>query len=623
VVETWYLTGQNNLTRVNALDRDGIHWYAATEQGLYRGEISNTFLTSFENWEELSEIPLPEANYTDIAIIGNRMFLVLDGDPLDEVWYAEIGDWNWVHATELDNFVVDDLHTNASSLAVCAFQKVSWLTPDLEVISIQQNINGNVLYPQATDFDSNGNVWIASNGGGLLFLGADLTETNYLPAGPPAFNARRLDAYNNNLWVASGGVDATWTSNYDKKGIYGLVNDQWVFVPSVPGENDIAEINDYMCVAVDPLNNQRLFLGSWEEGLIEVENGAIKNIFNQNNSPLQQANFGGSVRIGVGGADFDEEGNLWFSNAYSSTPLHVYSKGGNFTSFSFLPDIGTDDFLGDILTTRQGYVWSIVPRAKGLMVLNHNGTPSDPSDDSYRVLTNEAGAGGLTNIDVYSITEDLDGEIWVGTLQGISVFYAPDAIFSGENFDAQTILIEQDGNIQELLATEQINAIEIDGANRKWIATASSGVYLVSPDGIDQILHFTAENSPLLSNNVVDITINHSNGEIFFATDRGIISYMSDATNFDEEISTLSIYPNPVREDFSGLITIDGLSYECDVKITDIAGHTVYATTSNGGRAVWDGNGPDGRRVATGVYLIFASRQDGQETNVGRIAVIR
>ncbi|MDP4827306.1 MAG: T9SS type A sorting domain-containing protein, partial [Flavobacteriales bacterium] len=187
----------------------------------------------------------------------------------------------------------------------------------------------------------------------------------------------------------------------------------------------------------------------------------------------------------------------------------------------------------------------------------------------------------------------------------------------------QQILIEQDGNIQILLETEQINSIAIDGANRKWVATASNGVFLFSPDGLEEIHHFTENNSPLLSNNVLDIAINHKRGEIFFATDRGVISYMSDATNFDDEISTMSIYPNPVREDYVGLITIDGLAYETDIKITDVSGNVVYNSTSNGGRATWDATGPDGRRVATGIYLIFAARSDGDATNVGKIAVIR
>lgn len=623
VAETWYMLGQNNLVRVNSLEVDDQYWYAATSTGVFRAERSNPFLTNFASWENMEEVPAADADYTDIARVGNVLFLTKDGNETDELWRAEIGVWEWTEVTELESFVIDDIQTNGSHLAVCTFQKITWLDENFNVYSAQQNINGNLVSPKGSVFDGQGNLWVANEYGGILYVGTDLTERNYLPNGPPNFNARRLDAYNDNIWIASGGVDGTWTSNYDKKGIYGLVNENWLVAPENAGLNDIGEINDYMCVSIDPIDNKRVMLGSWEEGLIEVYNGAITNIYNQNNSTLETANFGGSDRIGVAGLDFDEAGNLWFSNAYSNSPLQMLSAEGDFTAFNFNPDIGTDDFLGDILTTRQGYVWAIIPRGKGLLVLDHNDTPSDISDDNYRVLTNEEGNGALPNMDVYSIEEDLDGEIWVGTLQGITVFYAPESIFTEENFDSQQILIEQDGNIQILLETEQVNAIAIDGANRKWIGTASNGVFLFSPDGLEEIHHFTESNSPLLSNNVLDITINHKRGEIFFATDRGVISYMSDATNFDEEISTLSIYPNPVREDYDGLITIDGLAYESDIKITDVSGNVVYNTTSTGGRTTWDATGPDGRRVATGVYLIFAARPDGGATNVGKIAVIR
>ncbi|MBI1266030.1 MAG: T9SS type A sorting domain-containing protein [Cryomorphaceae bacterium] len=623
VAETWYLQGQNNLVRVNSLEVDDVYWYAATGSGIFRAERNNPFLTNFASWEEMDEVPSPGADYTDIARVNNTLFVTTDGASSDELWRAEIGVWEWTNVADLESILIDDIQTNGNHLAVCTFQKITWLDENFDVFTAQQNINGNLVSPKGSVFDQQGNLWVANDFGGLLFVGTDLAERSYLPDGPPNFNARRIDAYNDNIWIASGGVDATWTNNYDKKGIYGLVNENWVVSEINQGLNDIGEINDYMCVTIDPNDNGRVFLGSWEEGLIEVKNGAITNIYNQDNSPLQLADFGGSPRVGVGGADFDESGNLWFSNAYSSAPLHLLSEGGNFTSFNFAPEIGTDDFIGDILTTRQGYVWAVIPRGKGLLVLDPNETPADPSDDNYRVLTNEEGNGALPNMDVYSIEEDLDGEIWVGTLQGITVFYAPESIFSEENFDSQQILIEQDGNIQILLETEQINSIAIDGANRKWIATASNGVFLFSPDGLEEIHHFTVNNSPLLSNNVLDIAINHKRGEIFFATDNGVISYMSDATNFDDEISTMSIYPNPVREDYNGLITIDGLAYETDIKITDVSGNVVYNSTSNGGRATWDATGPDGRRVATGIYLIFAARSDGDATNVGKIAIIR
>lgn len=623
ISETWFINGQTDLIRINKLDYDDTFWYAATEEGIYKAERDNPFLVSFEVWEKMTEVPLEDAEYSNLLVFGDDLLIGRENGFEDELWVADREELNFTVLPGYETQQIQDLSRNGDQLVVSTFNRVAVLASDYSEVTAQQNINGNETLPRAAGIDDQGTVWVANERGGLLSFTLDGVESSYRPDGPSAFNTRRIDAFNNNLWVASGGVDASWTNNYDKKGIFGLVNEQWKLVPQVQGENDIALINDPMDCSVNPLNNDQIMIGSWEEGLVEVTNGVVSNIYNETNSPLELANFGGSLRIGVAGVDYDPDGNVWFANAYTNTPLHVKTRDGEFASFSFLPEVDSDLFIGDIVATRQGYVWCILPRGNGILVLDPNETPEDTSDDNYKLLTNEEGEGGLPTNDIYALEEDLDGEIWVGTLQGIAVFFTPESIFSSEEFDAQQILIEQDGNIQILLETEQVNCIEIDGANRKWVGTANSGVFLLSEDGLSQVIHFTDENSPLLSNNVVDVAINQETGEVFFATDRGIVSYTSTATNFDQEISSVKVYPNPVREDYTGDITIDGLAFETDVKITDVSGNLVYQTTSFGGRAIWDGTDQFGGRVATGVYLVFCTDQNGDASNVAKVAVIR
>jgi hypothetical protein len=218
---------------------------------------------------------------------------------------------------------------------------------------------------------------------------------------------------------------------------------------------------------------------------------------------------------------------------------------------------------------------------------------------------------------------DLDGEVWVGTAQGLGIFYNSAGIFGEEVFDAEPILIQQDGNTQELLSTESITCIKIDGSNRKWIGTQNSGVYLFSDDGLQQIYHFTEDNSPLFSNTIYDIAINHSNGEVLFATEQGVIGFFSTATKFYEDVENARVFPNPVRPEYTGNITIDGLAYNTNVKITDIQGNIVYETISEGGRAVWDGKRIDGARPASGVYLVFITNPDGSTDTTRKITFIR
>ena len=211
-------------------------------------------------------------------------------------------------------------------------------------------------------------------------------------------------------------------------------------------------------------------------------------------------------------------------------------------------------------------------------------------------------------------------------MPGVAVFYSPDRVFEdGANYDAQQILVPRNdgsGLADILLETEVVTAITIDGANRKWIGTERAGTFLLSPDGIEELAHFTEDNSPLLSNNVNSITIN-SDGEVFFGTASGIISYRGTATPPPTSGSDVYAYPNPVRENYTGLIAIKGLANNSIVKITDSYGNLAYQTVSEGGQAVWDGYNFDGHRAATGVYFVFATTDDGSEKVVTKILMIR
>jgi hypothetical protein len=257
------------------------------------------------------------------------------------------------------------------------------------------------------------------------------------------------------------------------------------------------------------------------------------------------------------------------------------------------------------------------------LVYNHNGTPNNPNDDQYKLLTKEVGQGALPHNKVNAITKDLNGEIWIGTNEGLAIISNPGLIFNTQNrsFDARQIIIKTGDYFSEFLGTEVINCITVDPANRKWIGTRN-GVWLVSPDGYTVIHNFTMANSPLLSNNVLEIGIDEETGEVFFATDKGIISLMGTSTAADNKFGKVEIFPNPVEPNYDGLISIKGLANNATVKIADINGNLVYETTANGGFAIWDGRNFNKKRVATGVYLVFSSNRDGTETHVGKILFI-
>jgi hypothetical protein len=378
---------------------------------------------------------------------------------------------------------------------------------------------------------------------------------------------------------------------------------------------------------VDPTNPNRIYAGSWFSGLVEIENGEMTTLYSTDNSPLgereQFARPDGLPFVAVSGFASDDQNNIWMANGYSEDPLCVKAADGTFKCFGLNNLVGPSTPIVDVIVTREGHKW-MIKNSSGLVVFDDGGTIDDESDDEDAVaLIAQTGSGGLPNNDVYCITEDLDGQIWVGTGDGIAVFFSPFDIFSNNPSDARQILVEQDGIFQYLFERQSVSAIAVDGANRKWVGTFGSGVFLMSADGTEQIRRFSTENSPLISDIINDIAIDPLSGVVYIATDEGLMAYTSDATQGEFSNQCSSVFPNPVRENYTGPISITGLMRDSEVRITDVRGNLVYSTVSNGGKAVWDGRNLNNERVSTGVYFALSADTEGSSTCVSKILVIK
>jgi ligand-binding sensor domain-containing protein len=283
----------------------------------------------------------------------------------------------------------------------------------------------------------------------------------------------------------------------------------------------LGDARDILEVAV---RNGTEYYASWYNGISEMKDGELitKHGYNNTNGVLDTTYYSNN-RIRISDLKFDNDGNLWGLSSEVNHPLFVKTKNGEWHSFT-MHQSQVDLFFDDLLIDGYNQKWGILGRGAGVFVYNHNNTIENPADDQYKLLNTNVGNGNLPSLQTYSIVEDLDGEIWVGTDGGIGVFYNPSSVFSGGNFDAQQILIQEGDYGQYLLSEEKVKCITIDGANRKWIGTEKSGVFLLSEEGTEELLHFTAENSPLFSNNIIDIAINPGNGEVFIGTEKGLIS---------------------------------------------------------------------------------------------------
>jgi hypothetical protein len=224
---------------------------------------------------------------------------------------------------------------------------------------------------------------------------------------------------------------------------------------------------------------------------------------------------------------------------------------------------------------------------------------------------------------VRAIAVDNRNQLWIGTIKGLRILSNSSSFLTEDQMKTNPIIILEDGLAQELLYEQFITDIVVDGANNKWVGTADSGVFLLSPNGQETKYHFTTNNSPLPSNTINDIDINNSTGEVFIATNKGLISFKGTATEANEDLNNVYVYPNPVRPEFEGTVKIAGLLDKATIKITDIEGNLVYETTSEGGTIEWDTTAFGKYKVASGVYMIFISARDGIETKVKKVMIIR
>jgi ligand-binding sensor domain-containing protein len=292
---------------------------------------------------------------------------------------------------------------------------------------------------------------------------------------------------------------------------------------------------------------------------------------------------------------------------------------GTWRRFSF-SSLVNNQFVGDLMIDSLGQKWMIVQNRVLLVARIEDGTV-----ESFKLLNDQVGNGALSSSVILCMAQDQEGQIWVGTSKGISVFYSPEAILqsgSTVNWDSQKIIVAQGGFNQYLLESEEVTAIYVDGANRKWLGTRNAGLFLVSANGEEQIQHFTSENSPLLSNTILSLEMNGETGELFIGTNLGICSYRTDATAGGDKFQNVYAFPNPVERGYSGPIAITGLIRDADVKITDVSGNLVFSARSNGGTAIWNGNMFSGERASTGVYLVFCTNDNGEQTNVTKILLV-
>lgn len=623
IFDTYYIGPDGNSIDVMGITYNDTSLFASTESGIYYADVAGLNLADYHQWHKDQRLIYPDLPYDHVVSFNGKVYANYFSNQSEQDTMFVFNGIGWDYFEKDNNSQHHQMNVVADNMLLVNENEVQVYDKNMVFQYSIWKPEGQSVKPLSADMDEDF-VWVGAQSKGLVKTWNTGIEAEYIkPNGPGTNSIFRLDAGGKNVWVASGGRQSNWSKLYMKDGVFSFIEDSW-YTHNAWSTPAFDTMSDYVCAKVDPLNSNIAYIGTWQAGVVKFVNNELTTIYDDQNSTVQPWISNPNL-INISGIDFDSQNNMWVANSGAPNLLSVMKTDGEWKSFNFGGSLSGKD-IGDLLIDNYDQKW-IIKRNDGLIIVfTNNGSIDDIGDDDVKVLHSASGQGNIPGNKVYSFAADLDGEVWVGTDKGIAVFYSPESIFvSGANYDAQRILVPRNdgsGLADYLLETELINTIAVDGANRKWVGTERAGIFLFSEDGLEEIHHFTTENSPLLSNNITSIAINDV-GEVFIGTAKGIISYRGSATPPNPPGTKAYAYPNPVRENYTGLIAIKGLENNSYVKITDSYGNLVYQTKSEGGQAVWDGNNFNGQKVATGIYMVFAVTIDKTEKVVTKILVVR
>ncbi|WP_262732338.1 MULTISPECIES: two-component regulator propeller domain-containing protein [Gaetbulibacter] len=608
--------------------------YAACSSGnaIKKANLTNPNLVDYLQWQTISV-----GNFITIQSVNDKLYTVR----LNRVAYEMIDDaliqLNTYADLPLDTKVVDEYLIITSRYDVFIYDSDYNL-----LLNITTNDEYDTLFSSATLV--NNNIYIGTSSFGVLKTTFENpTEFDVIrPEGPLNNNAFRIQAGNGDLWVTFGDYTLSYNpAPVRRYGISHLVDDSWRNIPF----DSLLGARNLNYIAINPFNTNQVFISSYQDGILEINNGEVSTLLDNTNSGLESLvvpNNPNAYSIRQSGSVFDRSGVMWTMTSRVDRPLKSFNpSSGQWQSFSFeeiIPD-GLNDEAGfsDVVVDGNGTKWT-GGFFNGLIGFNENGNLIRQVDGLENNMPSEI---------VRALAIDSRNQLWIGTFKGLRVLYNTSGFFEDPDPSVSEIVILEDGIPQELLSNQFISDIKVDGSDNKWVGTLTSGVFYFSPDGQETIYHFTKDNSPLPSNTINDISIDDKDGRVYIATEKGMVSFLSGGSKPEDELKNAFVYPNPVRPEYDLLgyndlnnitkgVKIKGLTENVNVKITDIEGNLVAEAQSNvnqrssnynfaidGGTGVWNGKNLANNVVATGVYLIMISDLDSFETKVLKLLIVR
>lgn len=575
-------------------------------QGIKKATLSNPFLYDFSQWSVFNA-----SGWLSIVTFNNQI-VALGNDGYTYRFTGNVAQQFSVQAASGMKLRTDNIYLTITNFFQILVYNQSF--------SLVNNIYQIPNFPDSFScaITKNDKLYIGTTKNGLFETTATNSTvfTNMSPNGPIEDYAFKVTKTTNDLWLTHGGYDRTYTPNEKLQGISIYNNNSgWNKIPTT----DLQGAVSLAAIVENPRNLNEVFVASGHRGLLKFTNKTNAVLFNQTNF-LESVLLGppnqNYISVRINGMKYDKDGNLWITNALVNNGIKVLRNNNTWQSFNLNNIVQNPKGLhyANIDIDKNGTKW-IASYAGGVIAFN------EKYNNKYIIINEET--GNLPSNDIRCVAVDNRNQLWVGTFKGLRILNSVDRFVSESELSTTNIVIQEGDLAQELFYQQVIQDIKVDGSNNKWVSIADAGVFQVSPNGQTTLRRFTKENSPLPSNNVFDIDIDEVSGEVFFATDKGLVSYLGSSTRGDDNLQNVYAYPNPVRPGYTGTVKISGLMDKVNLKITDIEGNLVFETTSSGGTVEWDTTAFGKYKVASGVYMVFVTSSDAAETTVKKIMVVR
>lgn len=571
--------------------------FAATNTGLKTHEMNTTFPV-FTTWA--TEMP---GNFTNI---DSESVLAFSSATATYIYNNGI-------STPLTQAFggINDVVVNSNNIIITDGSRI-----------YTYNTNGNFGGTTSVGESCNTATTIGSKVYGGTKLSGVKTDDNiaYKPDGPYFNDSYKIRLFNDNQLLVSTGIRANGYNetqvNPKNPGFYYFTGTEWIYPSIFVGTTTNFNVIDAF---PDPANTSEVYFSNYYTNNFGGH-GIYKMKYNETSK-----NFDFLKRYDLGAADGYGKRPVGFTSDDQNNIIASIAYSGPTAALAFY-DRATDNFLLKDLNTSTGIqhpvfsndlLWIPIPRTVNFLVYDTKKTASLTDDTQYYLdQTNNLPANTI------SFAMDKSGDAWIGTEGGVRIL--PNAATEIKNDpQLESIVIEQGGLAEELFRDATILQIEVDGGNQKWVSVEDGGVYYLSANGEKTIKFFNKDNSPLPTNTVTDIKIDKKTGKVYFVTFDGIVTYQGDVADVTKDFGNVLVYPNPVvYSQFKGNVTIKGLAEKTNIRITDAAGNLVHSAIARTGYYEWNLNNQKGKRVASGIYFVLMTNEDGSDKATAKIAVV-